>query len=151
MDLSSKKMDKENKFEEIWGRIKDSTEIKTQKELAVALSITPQAITEMKIKGKFSEKWAYKLADKYGLDVKWILEGLRSSKATPGKQARESRKFDILNEIEEWLNHLEEQEPGREAWFEYQFKDSFSGFKKWKEEKEESAAAEAYTSTRKVA
>jgi len=141
----------ENNFDEILKRIRSSTGIETQKDLAVALDLTPQAITEMKKKGKFPEKWAYKLGNKYNLDAKWILEGTGKQIIKSTQRINNKRKFNILDEIEAWLDEITQKEPYRKEWFQAEVEDKFPAFKAWKEEKEKSEAAKAYTSSRKVA
>ena len=89
------------------------------------------------------------------INVEWLLTGENREKTEkcqekPGRVER-ARKFDILNQAEEWLTGEVEMNPKREFWFEVEFEKTFDEFKKWKEEKEESAAAEAYSSSRKVA
>ncbi len=86
------------------------------------------------------------------IDIEWLLTGEKTKKSREKtEKAEETRKFDILNEVEEWLGEEVKKDPKNEIWFQIQIEKSIAGFKKWKEEKEESAAAAAYSSTRKVA
>jgi len=47
------------------------------------------------------------------------------------------RKFEMLNEFEEWLTEEVRKKPSRKEWFEIQLLDSFQPFKKWIEAKNE--------------
>ena len=89
------------------------------------------------------------------IDIKWLLTGENREKSEKSRgkpvRAEKIRKFDILNQAEEWLTGEVEMNPKREFWFEVEFEKAFDEFKKWKEEKEESAAEAAYSSTHKVA
>lgn len=67
------------------------------------------------------------------VDIKWLLTGENTNKL---EEPSKSRKFRILDELEEWLSGEIKADPGREIWFEIQAKDSFTSFKAWKEEKE---------------
>lgn len=139
-------------FRESWKRIKDSTGIRTQKELAEALDITPQAVTEMKRKGRFPDNWGYKLSEIYKIDARWIIDGQGASENNQrANSSKKSRKIDFLNTVEEWLCEEVGRNPKLENWFEIEFEKKFQEFKTWKEEKEESEARENSTSTRKVA
>lgn len=144
-------MSEENNFNEIWGRVKLSTEIKTQKQLAVALCLTPQAITEMKKKEKFPEKWAYKLSEQFEIDARWLLDGVKRNDGKHRKGAREEKKFEILNEIEEWLEEEVRMNPKKKDWFEVEFEKKFEDFKKWKLRKETGPGSSNHYPSSKVA
>jgi len=137
-----------NEFDEIWARIKSETGLKTLKELALTLKITQQAVSEMKAKGKFPPGWAYLVGEQFNLLTEWIMKNQGPKRL---KDVPQNRQFDILNQVEEWLTGEVGKNPKKEIWFEVEFEKAFEEFKKWKEGKEESAAATAYTSTRKVA
>jgi hypothetical protein len=140
-----------NNFNEIWIRLRSSTEIRTQKELAAVLGLTPQAVTEMKKRGKFPENWAYKLAEKYNLSAKWILEGTEKQTNQSREEVNRKKKFDILNEIEAWLDEITKKEPYRKEWFQAEIEDKFPAFKAWKEEKERKAEPKTDYPSSKVA
>ena len=117
----------EKKFNEAMKRVKIATGIKNQKELSEILRITAPAITEMKKTGKFPEKWAFTIEDKYNISAKWILEGVEPQKI--------KKKNDFFEEIKEWA---EETGGGKNtSWFENQFARAFPDFVKWKHRKEE--------------
>jgi len=137
-----------NEFEKVWDRLKSETGLKSLKDLAIAVKISQQAVSEMKAKGKFPPGWAYMVGEQFNLLTEWIMKGTGPKRHAdvPG-----NRKFDILNQAEEWLTDEVKKNPKKEIWFEVEFEKAFEEFKIWKEEKEESAAAEAYSSSRKVA
>lgn len=137
-----------NEFEEIWGRIKLETKLKSLQGLANIVKISQPAVSEMKAKGKFPPGWAYLVAKEFGLLTEWVMTGEGPKRIN---EKIKLKKINILEEVEEWLCEEIEKNPRRESWFELQMIDCFESFKKWKEEKEESEAREASTSTRKVA
>jgi len=99
--------------------------VKEDKQLAEIIGIIPEELANRKRRGTLVQT-IFAEAVKRGLNLNEIFY--------PDKNRGLER--DFLKEIEEWLNYLEESEPGRMGWFEYQFKDSFSGFKEWKQEKD---------------
>ncbi len=78
----------------------------------------------------------------------WLLTGKKKIEL---RSDNEKRKFKIFDQAEEWLSEEVRKNPKKEAWFEVEFEETFDGFKKWKEEKEEAETRENYTSSRKVA
>jgi len=144
-------MNQKNNFDEVWERVRVSTEIKTQKQLAVALCLTPQAITEMKKKGKFPEKWAYKISEQFELDARWLLDGVKKTKVKLEKEIKGSKKFEILNEIEEWLAEEVKMNPKKKNWFEVEFEKKFEEFKEWKQRKETGLNSGEHSLSSKVA
>lgn len=137
-----------NDFEEIWERIRKETDLKTLADLGQVIEKKQQTISYSKTKNEFSPAWAYLVGKKYGILTEWIMTGEGPKRL--GEEGK-IRKFDILNQAEEWLTDEVIKNPKREFWFEVEFEKAFEEFKKWKEEKEESAAEEAYSSSRKVA
>lgn len=125
-------MDSKDNFKEAWERIRGETDIKNQKELAELLRISPSAITDMKKTGKFPEKWAFIIESRLGLKSEWITGGKEPKRLE--KRAFKS-KFDILNEVEAWLEEITIKEPYRKEWFQAELEDKFPSFKAWKEEK----------------
>ena len=137
-----------NDFEEIWERIRKETDLRTLADLGQVIEKKQQTISYSKTKNEFSPAWAYLVGKKYGILTEWIMTGEGPKRL--GEEGK-VRKFDILNQAEEWLTDEVIKNPKREFWFEVEFEKAFEEFKKWKEEKEESAAEEAYSSSRKVA
>jgi len=136
-------------FEQIWERIKKRTDIRTFSELADLVGTTGPYISRKKKENDFPVIWAFEIAQKYKLSTDWIMTGgeTRSFDA----QKNYGQRLEITEQIEEWLIEEIRGNPKRKDWFEVEFEKAFEEFKKWKEEKEESAAAEAYSSSRKVA
>lgn len=121
------------------------------KEAAKILGISPADLSNRKKRGSLLPllvEWAVN----EGVNLHWFITGENTEKdrEKPGKTEK-IRRFDILNQAEEWLTAEVKMNPKREIWFEVEFEKAFEEFKKWKEEKEESDAKEAYASTRKVA
>ncbi|MGD9817159.1 MAG: hypothetical protein AB7V04_00520 [Desulfomonilaceae bacterium] len=136
-------------FENIWARIQKETAIKTFTELANLVGTTSQYISRKRKENDFLVIWAFTVGQKFKLSTDWIMTGEEPGRL--GEAQKRIRKFQILDEAEEWLTEQVEKDPDRENWFKVEFKKSFEEFKKWKEEKEEKEARENYTSSRKVA
>lgn len=137
-----------NNFEEIWGRIKAETGLKTLAELGQLIDKKQQTISYSKSKDDFSPAWAYLVAQKYGLLTEWIMTGNGPKRI---EQPVNNKKIGILIEVEEWLCAEIKKNPKKEDWFEVQMIELFPGFKTWKEEKEGKAVPEASYPASKVA
>ena len=137
-----------NDFEDIWERIRKETDLRTLADLGQVIEKKQQTISYSKTKNEFSPAWAYLVGKKYGLLTEWIMTGNGPKRLG---EDRGIRKFDILNQAEEWLTDEVRKNPKKEIWFEVEFEKAFEEFKKWKEEKEESATEEGYSPAYKVA
>jgi len=137
-----------NNFDIVWERIKGECGLKSLRELGEIIEKRQPTISAAKAKNEFPPGWAYQIGKKYGLLTEWIMTGEGPKRI---QEIRTNRKFDILDEIESWLEVITKKEPYRKEWFQAEVEDKFPAFKAWKEEKEESEAAKAYTSNRKVA
>lgn len=129
-------MNSEGNFKEAWERIRGETDIKSQKELAELLRISPSAITDMKKTGKFPEKWAFIIESRLGLKSEWITGGKEPKRL---EKISFKSKFEILNEVEDWLEEITMKEPYRKEWFQAELEDKFPSFKAWKEERNRQA------------
>jgi len=67
-----------NSFDEIFLRLKVSTDINSQGGLARFLGIKQASVSGAKKRGVFPEGWGVKLAKKYGLDLNYLLCGEQS-------------------------------------------------------------------------
>ncbi|MDD2469240.1 MAG: helix-turn-helix transcriptional regulator [Desulfobulbus sp.] len=125
----------------------------TGNKLAEIIGISQGSLSEIENgKREPSGKVFYGLAENTDIDIKWLITGEKTGKGQEkSARAEKVRKFNILNQAEEWLTVEVGKNPKKEIWFEVEFEKTFEEFKKWKEEKEESAAEEAYSSSRKVA
>ncbi len=83
------------------------------------------------------------------INIKWLLTG--EGPMTAEEQVKATRKYEILNEIEDWLDEQVRRNPKREEWFELQLLDSFQTFKEWRRKKDQEESSKAGSSTRKVA
>lgn len=123
-----------NNFDEIWNRIRQETDLKTLADLGQVIDKKQQTISYSKSKNEFSPAWAYIVGKKYDLLTEWIMEGKGPKRLT---ESPENRKFDILNEVEEWLDEEVRKNPRRESWFELQMLDNFESFRKWKRKRDQ--------------
>ncbi|MDD2467315.1 MAG: helix-turn-helix transcriptional regulator [Desulfobulbus sp.] len=86
------------------------------------------------------------------IDIKWLLTGEKTKKSQEkAERAEETRKFDILNEVEKWLGEEVKKDPKNEIWFQIQFEKKFPDFKTWKEEGDETERHRSVYPTSKVA
>ena len=156
--MSSRKTTIDGKFHE---RLREVIEKKlgvTQGEFAKKIGITTGYVS-MVVTGKRgpSAEMIAGIFVNYSEHLPWLLNQPRADreKLEKGREksgrAEKIRNFEILNQAEEWLTIEVGKNPKNEIWFEVEFEKTFEEFKKWKEEKEESDAKEAYASTRKVA
>lgn len=123
-----------NNFDEIWERIKSETNLSSFKDLGEIIDRTGPAVSGAKAKNEFPPGWAYLVGKKFGLLTEWIMTGEGPKRIN---EATKSRKLEILNQVEEWLNEEIRMNPGRETWFEFQMMDFFESFKKWKRKRDE--------------
>ena len=137
-----------NNFDTVWERISKETGIKSLRQLAVIIDKKQPTISAAKAKGDFPPGWAYQIANHFGLLTEWLMTG-RGPKAL--SKISNNRKFEILDQIEEWLNEEVKKDPKNEVWFEMDFEKKYEGFKKWKDEKEDQESKEANTLSSKVA
>ncbi len=63
------------RYDDVWERIRSSTDIRTQAELADALGIKSPSITGAKQRGSFPLEWAYRLALTHKLSLDYLLRG----------------------------------------------------------------------------
>jgi len=122
----------------------------TGKQFSEIIGISQGSLSELE-NGKRdpSGKVFQGIVENTDIDISWLITGKRTEKSR--NTSCGYRRFEILNQAEEWLSEVVNKNPKKEAWFEVEFEEKFQEFKKWKEEKEESAAATAYSSTHKVA
>ena len=131
------------KFEEIWQRIREETELKTLSELGQVIDKKQQTISYAKNKGEFSGEWAYLVGRKYGLLTEWIMTG------EGPKRIQEKNRSAFLVELEEWAKEVAESENLK--WLENQIENQFPDFKRWREEKTQEAETTADYPSSKVA
>ena len=121
-------------FEETLRRIEIATGIRTMTEVAKIVGTAQQYVSKKSREGEFPVTWAYAVAEKYGISTDWIMTGKGPKKL---EERPKSRKFELLDEFEEWLSEEVRRDPKRKDWFELQLLDSFSAFSKWKQKREE--------------
>jgi hypothetical protein len=128
-------------FDQVWKRVKQETDINTQTELAKAVGVKQASVSGRKANNVWPEEWAVRIALKYSLLTEWLLTG-NGPKRLEETQRKAKYEFQILNDLENWLNELVIGEPYRKEWFRGAIEDSFPMFREWKKrrEKEESAS-----------
>lgn len=115
----------------------------TQGEFAKKIGITTGYVS-MVVTGKRgpSAEMIAGIFVNYGEHLPWLLNQPSNDREELRRDLGESRrttkirKFDILNQAEEWLIEEVGRNPKKEIWFEVEFEKAFEEFKKWKEEKE---------------
>lgn len=107
----------------------------TGTQLAETIGISQGSLSEIENgKREPSGKFFHGIAKNTDIDIKWLLTG-----ESPKKLAKlpKSKKFEILEEFEEWLGEEIRMDPKRKDWFEIQLLDSFSAFREWKQKRAE--------------
>lgn len=117
-------------FTSIFERIKENTEIKNLTSLGRFLGVSQQFVSKKKKENIFPVEWAFKVGQHYGLSTDWLMTGKETE-----KKEREVEKKSFLKTVEEWLQQISEEEPGRAMWFEYKFQDDFPQFVEWEKRK----------------
>jgi len=117
-----------------------------QKEMAEHIGVSLSSLQRYELGSGVPDVNALVELAKDGYNIHWLLTG-------DGEKFswKKGKKAGILYHIEMWLEEEKKEESNIYEWFRIQFEKAFPDYKKWKEEKEESEAAKAYTSSRKVA
>ena len=63
-------------FEQVWKRVKQATEIKTQAELSEVLGVRKATISDAKRRDSFPGDWCLKLYHVYGINPVWLADGV---------------------------------------------------------------------------
>jgi hypothetical protein len=139
--MSNKKTTTDSFFEEIWGRIKSETQVKSMISLAKTAGTTQQNVSKKKKEKKFPIEWAYKVAQQYGLLTEWIMTGegpkrIAESATTPDQEEN------TKGIIEEWVQEVREKE-GNDGRIVMELALQVQEFREWyKEKKSKSGGAE---------
>jgi len=128
--MSTKKEPQLN-FSEVWERIKKETGIKNQTQLSELIGITQPSISQKKKENEFPIWWAYIIAKEYQLSTDWLFTGEKPIRVETTRERKNS--YGML--IDEWLDEIKREDPGREEWFRCNFEDSFPSFKSWVQRK----------------
>ena len=107
----------------------------TGKQLSEIIGISQGSLSELE-NGKRdpSGKVFQGLAENTDIDISWLITGNKTEEFRD--TSCRSRKFEILNQAEEWLSEVVNKNPKKETWFEVEFEEKFQEFKRWKEGKE---------------
>jgi phage repressor protein C with HTH and peptisase S24 domain len=60
-------------------RVEESARVRSQNQLAGVLGIHRSAVTQAKRKGSVPRQWAYRVAEAFDLDVRWLLTGKKDT------------------------------------------------------------------------
>ncbi len=127
--------------------------VREDKQVAEIIGIIPEELANRK-RRKTLTLTLFSEAIKRGMDLNQLFyheKNKEQARRVNIDTNKNKRKFEILDQAENWLAEEVDKNPKREIWFEVEFEKNFQEFKKWKEAKEESEAKENSTSTRKVA
>ncbi len=119
-------------FLQIWDRVKKRTSLQNLTELGNFLGITQPAISKRKKEDNFPIKWAFAIAQHYGLSTDWIMTG-----KNPKEKRLPEEEQPLIKEIEDWTNEIIAADRKRKDWFEIEFCKAFPEFSEWKKKKEE--------------
>ena len=126
----------ESLIEAIIEKIKKEHSLRDNKDVAQLIGISAQNFSLKKKRGTLiNDMLAWAIAKNQDLNYLFKIDSELKGKGK-AKENPKNRKFDILNEIEEWLGQEVEKDPKNEIWFQIQIEKSVTGFKKWKEEKQ---------------
>ncbi|MBU0730199.1 MAG: helix-turn-helix domain containing protein [Proteobacteria bacterium] len=120
-------------FTNIWNRIKKETDIRNMQDLASLVGSSQPTVSTKKKENIFPVEWAYKVGKKYNLLTEWIIEG--KGPVRPN-QMRSEREYEIISDLEKWIQEYAQREPGAIAWFEVEFKRKFPEFDEWLKKRE---------------
>ncbi|MBV5328106.1 MAG: helix-turn-helix domain-containing protein [Chlorobium sp.] len=136
-----------NSFENIWGRIKKETGLKSLKSLADIVEISQPAVSEMKAKGKFPAGWAYAVGKKYGLLTEWIMTGEGPKRLNGTVEINP-----LLIGVNEWLNEEKKENDAEfKILFQQQMIRAFFDYEKWIKKRDEQENSESISLNKKVA
>jgi transcriptional regulator with XRE-family HTH domain len=125
----------------------------TGNKLAEIIGISQGSLSEIENgKREPSGKVFYGLAKNTDIDIKWLITGENTDEGPKRPESvPNNRKFDILDEVEEWLSEEVRRNPKKGIWFEVEMQESFSSFKEWKRKRDQQESGEYTDVTRKVA
>lgn len=119
-------------FLEIWGRVKEKTDLSTFTQLAELVETTHQYVSRKKAKDEFPVSWAFVIAQKFDLSTDWIMTG-----KDPKQIGERAGINPLLVDVNEWLN---EEKKHKNAEFRILFQEqmirAFFDYEKWKLRKE---------------
>ena len=124
----------ENKFQIIFTRVKENTDIENLSDIARLVGIKPQTVSAKKIAKKFPADWAFIIAQKYGLSTDWIMTGQGPKRSNEKIEVKPEEK--TIQLLDEWLKEISKDEPDKKIWFRYQIEEAFPGFREWLKRKE---------------
>ena len=128
-------------FNDIWCRIKSSTEIRQLKELADAVGTIQSTVSRKRKEDQFPVEWAYLVAKKYSLSTDWIIEGKGPKKLTCLTQ--KSNENSYTAKLAEWMAEEEKEDVRRRGEIELQIERALPEFKEWLDAKKKPEAKAA--------
>ena len=134
-------------FLEIWGRVKEKTNLSTFTQLAELVETTHQYVSRKKAKDEFPVNWAFVIAQKFDLSTDWIMTGKDPKQISEGTGINP-----LLVDVNEWLN---EEKKHKNAEFRILFQEqmirAFFDYEKWKLRKEGGLDSGEHSLSSKVA
>jgi hypothetical protein len=112
-------------FKKIWNRIKEETELKLLKQLAILVETSERALSNKKSRGKFDAEWAIKIEKVYGISAYWILTGEGEKRRGAGTEDPYAVK------LAEWMKLKSEEDNRAKAHIEMTVEEALPEFKEW--------------------
>ncbi len=113
------------KFDEIWKRVKEATDIKILKELSEIIGIKQNALSNKKRRDQFDVEWAFKIELKYGISTKWIMTGKGEKRRGSGTEDPYAVK------LAEWMEIKNGEDDRAKGHIEITIEEALPEFKKW--------------------
>lgn len=105
--MSNKKNERVS-FLDIWGRVKESTDLKTLVQLAEFTETSHPTVSRKKKENSFPVDWAFKIASQYGLNTDWIMTGEGAKR--PGEDSKPQEEV-FGGSLAEWLKERCQENP----------------------------------------
>ena len=91
----------------------------------------------------------YNICCSYKINLNWLVAGLGPKYITDIPEPRrvpkvQEAKFQIVNDVQEWLAEICEEEPERKEWFKIELVDKIPNFKDWLKKRHEAEAEANY-------
>ncbi len=109
-----------------------------QAQLAKVLGVEQSAVSKMESGGKQIDCVSLQiLHNELGVDMNWLLTGDGQKKSEP---AGEEGVSSAIADLQEWLQEISHEEPGRVQWLEMELRDKFPHFAEWIKKREQENA-----------
>ena len=122
-------------FDEIFNRVKESTDIASLRQMAKIIGRDQSTISAAKAKGNFPANWAFEIEKKYGILTRWIMTG-----EGPKRLEEQGKDLAFYEELERWARETGQSE--NIQWLRNQIESFFPMFTEWKRKKSHSVDPE---------